>query len=130
MVDVALLLRFLAPALPFLLKVGDKAMDGAITKMGEDAWDRSKRIWDKLLPKVEKYAVAKDAVTKVAMEPDNLDRQIVLKMALQDLLKNHPELGQDLANLLRDEKSLPSIAVEINSTGNHNVNVGVNYGQM
>lgn len=30
-------MEFLTPALPYLMKVGDKAIDGAIGKIGEDS---------------------------------------------------------------------------------------------
>jgi hypothetical protein len=49
--DIALLVKFLAPCLPFLLKVGNKAVEGASEKVGEDVWNKGKVIWAKLLSK-------------------------------------------------------------------------------
>jgi hypothetical protein len=130
MINVDALTQFLAPALPILLKVTDKATDGALTKIGEDAWDSVKGLWKKLWPKVEGDPVALAAANKLAAAPENLDRQLVLKMALQDLLDRDPALAQELADLWKAAKPAPTIQVEIKSKGNNNTNVGVNYGTM
>ncbi|WP_334882570.1 hypothetical protein [Nostoc sp.] len=65
--DIALLVKVLAPCLPFLLKVGNKAVEGASQKVGEDVWNKAKAIWAKLHPKVE----AKEAATDVAQKPED-----------------------------------------------------------
>lgn len=98
--DVTALIQILAPALPFLVKVGDKALDGAITKMGEDSWDKAKGLWSKLSPKVENDPVVKKAAEKVAADPDNTDRQTALKVALEDLLDEYPDLMAELVKLM------------------------------
>jgi hypothetical protein len=110
MVNVAVLMQFLAPALPFLVKAGDKAMDGAITKMGEDAWDTAKAIWERLMPKVEADPVMKKAVEKAVADPDNTDRQTAFRLALQDFLADNPDVADDLKQLLEEE--LPATGME------------------
>ena len=110
MVDVAVLMQFLAPALPFLVKAGDKALDGAITKMGEDAWDTAKAIWERLLPKVETDPTMKKAVEKAVIDPENADRQTSFRLALQDFLEENPNLANDLEQLL--EEKLPTVGVQ------------------
>ncbi|MBD2213838.1 hypothetical protein H6G27_28800, partial [Nostoc linckia FACHB-104] len=64
--DIALIVKFLAPCLPFLLNVGNKAIEGASQKVGEDGWNKAKAIWAKLLPKVEAKEAAKEAAADVA----------------------------------------------------------------
>ncbi|MEH2372150.1 hypothetical protein [Nostoc sp.] len=59
--DIALIVKFLAPCLPYLLNVGNKAVEGASHKVGEDVWNKAKAIWGKLDPKVEANADAKKA---------------------------------------------------------------------
>ena len=110
MIDIAVLMQFLSPALPFLVKAGDKALDGAITKMGEDAWDTAKAIWERLLPKVETDPTMKKAVEKAAIDPANVDRQTALRLAVQDFLEENPDLVSDLAQLL--EEKLPAAGTE------------------
>jgi uncharacterized protein YneF (UPF0154 family) len=98
--DITVLMQILAPALPFLLKAGDKALDGAITKIGEDSWGKAKGVWSKLSPKVENDPAVKKAVEKVAADPENPDRQIALKVALTDLLDENPDLVKELVKLM------------------------------
>ena len=98
--DITALMQILAPALPFLLKAGDKALDGAITKIGEDSWDKAKGLWSKLSPKVENDPAVKKAAEKVAADPENPDRQVALKVALTDLLDENPDLVEELVKLM------------------------------
>jgi hypothetical protein len=103
--DFTVLIQILAPALPFLVKVGDKALDGAIAKMGEDSWEKAKGLWSKLSPKVENDPSVKKAAEKVAADPENADRRTALKVALEDLLADHPDLMADLVKLMEVEAS-------------------------
>jgi hypothetical protein len=64
--DIAVIVKFLAPCMPFLLTMGNKAAEGASQKVGEDVWNRAKAIWDKLWPKVEAKEAAKEAAEDVA----------------------------------------------------------------
>ena len=43
--DIALLVKVLAPCLPFLLNVGNKAVEGASQKVGEDVWNKGANRW-------------------------------------------------------------------------------------
>ena len=100
MADVGVIMRFLAPALPFLVKGADKALDGAITKMGEDTWDAAKAIWERLMPKTENDPIVKKVVEKAVIDPENVDCQTDLRLALQDFLEKNPDLVDDLTQLL------------------------------
>ncbi len=42
----------LAPALPYLVKVGNKVVDEAVNTLGKGAWHCAKALWDRLRPKV------------------------------------------------------------------------------
>jgi hypothetical protein len=130
MPDVETLTKFLVPALPFLYKAGDKAMDGALNKLGEDGWAVAKGLWAKLWPQAKLTPVIVAAIDGVLIEPDDADRQVVLKMALKDLLASNPELAQELAELLKSAKPLPTTQVTINSKGNKNTIVGINHGSI
>ena len=95
------LVVYLAPFVPHLLKWGGEKMGETLLKKGtEDAYAKSKELWSKLEPKVEADASAKAAVTKLAAEPDDSDRQAALRVALKDLLKAEPDFAKEVAALL------------------------------
>lgn len=129
MLDVAVLLQILTPALPFLVKVGGKASEGVGQKIGEDVWTKAKAIWSKLSPKVDADPVAKKAVEKVANDLENADRLTAAKLALQDLLEEHPDLAKELAELLKDAPTqADGIQVNQSVQGNQNQTIGVMQG--
>ncbi|MEH2173130.1 hypothetical protein [Nostoc sp.] len=83
--DIALLVKFLAPCLPFLLNVGKKVVEGASQKVGEDVWNKAKAIWTKLYPKVE--------------FPSEF-----LNSYLEDIKKNKSASGKKAWKLLNDNR--------------------------
>jgi hypothetical protein len=46
--DIVALTTLLIPCSPFLIKLGEKAAESASSKIGTDAWETAKKIWDKL----------------------------------------------------------------------------------
>ncbi len=99
--DIALLVKFLAPCLPFLLKVGNKAVEGASEKVGEDVWNKAKAIWAKLHPKVEAKEAAKEAATDVAAKPEDEDLQASLRVQLKKILDADTALAEEIAQILQ-----------------------------
>ncbi|MEH2004155.1 hypothetical protein [Nostoc sp.] len=97
--DIALLVKFLAPYLPFLLNVGNKAVEGASKKVGEDVWIKAKAIWDKLHPKVEAKEAAKEAATDVAQKPEDEDLQASLRVQLKKILEADTALAEEIAKI-------------------------------
>ena len=97
--DIALLVKFLAPCLPFLLKVGNKAVEGASQKVGEDVWNKAKAIWAKLHPKVEVKEAAKEAATDVAQKPEDEDLQTSLRVQLKKILEADTALAEEIAKI-------------------------------
>ncbi|MEJ5241594.1 MAG: hypothetical protein WHS87_10390 [Anaerolineales bacterium] len=61
------LTTFLAPFLPYLLKMGEKAAEEAGKRLGEAAWEQAKALWEKLRRKENVEQVAQTA----AALPDN-----------------------------------------------------------
>ena len=55
------LVTFLAPFLPYLLKMGEQAAEEAGKKLGAEAWEGAKALWAKLKPKVEAKPAAREA---------------------------------------------------------------------
>ena len=84
----------LAPALPYLMGAasgaGQKVAEMAKDKLGEEAWNKATRIWDKIRPEVEKNPDAGKALKKVADNPDNQLARDALPSSLQELLEGMP----------------------------------------
>ncbi|MBD2596424.1 hypothetical protein H6G74_19115 [Nostoc spongiaeforme FACHB-130] len=103
--DIALIVKFLVPCLPFLLNVGGKVAEGASQKVGEDVWNKAKAIWGKLQPKVEAKEAAKEAAADVAQTPDDEDLQASLRVQLKKILDADTALAEEIAQILQATKS-------------------------
>ncbi len=100
--DVIALTAFLTPFLPFLLKFGEKSAETAGSKFGEEAWNKAKKIWDKLHPAVAAKEDAKVAVEQVAAKPESKARQDLFQEELETLLKEHPDLLAAIAQIMQE----------------------------
>ncbi|BAY32730.1 hypothetical protein NIES2107_46200 [Nostoc carneum NIES-2107] len=128
--DIALIVKFLAPCLPFLLNVGNKAIEGASQKVGEDGWNKAKAIWAKLLPKVEAKEAAKEAAADVAQNPNDEDLQASLRVQLKKILDTDTALAEEIAKIWQETKSADASvnlnaqsyddSIQINTAGNVN----------
>jgi len=106
--DIALLVKVLAPCLPFLIKVGNKAVEGASQKVGEDVWNKAKAIWAKLHPKVEAKAAAQEAAADVAKNPEDEDLQASLRVQLKKILETDTALAMEITQILQAETARPT----------------------
>ena len=106
--DIALLVKVLAPCLPFLIKVGNKAVEGASQKVGEDVWNKAKAIWAKLDPKVEAKAAAQEAAADVAKNPEDEDLQASLRVQLKKILETDTALAAEINRILQAETAQPT----------------------
>jgi hypothetical protein len=128
--DIATLTAFLSPFLPFLLKLGGKAIDksteSAAGKLGEAAFGKAQAVWGKLGPQVEAKESLKEAATDVANNPEDQDLQVVLKVQLQKLLKQDEELGKAIAEIMREDAAdgTAGVQVVLTVTGNRNLVIG------
>jgi hypothetical protein len=128
--DIALIVKFLAPCLPFLLNVGGKVAEGAAQAVGEDGWNKAKAIWAKLLPKVEAKEAAKEAAADVAQNPDDEDLQASLRVQIKKILDADTALAEEIAKIWQETKSADSSvslnaqsydeSIQINTAGNVN----------
>ena len=87
---------FLLPFLPHLLKVGDKAAEEVSKKIGDEAWDRAKALWERLRRKKNVEQVAQT----VAALPDNQALREALREEIARALAEDDSLAQELARLL------------------------------
>lgn len=103
--DINLLVKTLAPCLPFLLNLGNKAAEGTSQKIGEDVWKKVKAIWNKLQPKIKAKETASEAVIDLANNPEDDDFQAALRVQLKKILEADKQLAAEITKIL--EKSEP-----------------------
>ncbi|MBD2359743.1 hypothetical protein H6G36_00775 [Anabaena minutissima FACHB-250] len=113
--DIALIVKFLAPCLPFLLTTGGKVAEGASQKVGEDVWNKAKAIWAKLLPKVEAKEEAKKAAAAAMQNPGDEDYQAALRAQLKDILKSETALAQEIAKILQTSTDKPGDNIQMDA---------------
>lgn len=93
----------LSIALPYLLKMADKAAEEIAKHLGGEAWDKVKALWSKIRPKLESQPAALDAAKDVAEAPDNELAVNSLKWQLQKLFKEDEAFASEIAILLQDK---------------------------
>jgi hypothetical protein len=110
-----------APALPYLMgpaaAAGQKIAEKAKDKLGEEAWDKATRIWDKIRPEVEKNPDAGKALKKVADNPDNQLAKEALPLSLQELLEGMPPETIDEIRSIVSASSIKTYNVHAESGG-------------
>lgn len=118
--------EFLSPFLPSLLKLPNKAAEAAVGKFGEDAYTKAKAVWAKLRPEVEAKEAAKEAVTDLAVAPEDEDLQTVLRIQLKKLFENDAALVEAITQILQADASdgTPGTQVVQRVTGNQNQVIG------
>jgi len=125
--DIIALTGLLTPFLPFLIKFGENSAETAGRKFGEDGWNKAKKIWDELHPKVEAKEDAKIAAEQLAAKPDSEARKALFREELETLLKENPDLAEAIAKIM-DEGSPTASGTQITQTVENNE--GLMIGQM
>jgi valyl-tRNA synthetase len=112
--DIALLVKLLAPCLPFLTGLGQKAAEKGAEKLGEQGvvefLPQAKKIWGKLYPKVQAKGAAQEAAEAVAKDVDNVDAVKALRKQLKEILEA-PEnllLVAEIAGILSEVEKYSS----------------------
>jgi hypothetical protein len=126
MVDFALFTKLVVMGWPLLSTARSKVVDGALAKLGEDGIDLLKGLLGKLRPGITANPPLQDSLERALQEPNNPDRQIVLKVALQDWLKNDPALLNEVATLLMNITSSERVKYQINAEKIYGQAVGEN----
>jgi hypothetical protein len=124
--DIALLTAFLAPFLPALTQLGEKAAGKMAEKFGEDAWTKAKALWARLSPQVEAKEAAREAVIDLANAPENEDLQTALRVQLKKLLDQNQALAVEVAQLFQapGPRGTPATQIIQNVTGDRNQVIG------
>jgi hypothetical protein len=106
MVDISGLVTILAPALPFLQRVGEEVAAEAGRVLGADAWERARRLWDRLAGAVTERPAAREAAADVAAAPQDADAVAAFRHQLRKLLEADPELARDVESLLAGARTV------------------------
>jgi hypothetical protein len=107
--DIALLVNLLAPALPVLLGLGQKAIDKGAEKLGEKgAEGLVGKMWQMLKPKVEAKPAAIEAAADVAKTPADEDAIASLRQQLKKILEapENANLAAEIAKLLAESEEV------------------------
>lgn len=89
--------EIMAPALPFLIMGGKKAVEEAGRKIGSDAYDKAKSLWDK----VHSDKRIQDAAKDVAASPDNEANRLKLAKQLEELFVERPDIAEQVNGILK-----------------------------
>ena len=90
----------LVPALPFLVKAGEKGAEVLGQQLGAGVWETAKALWHRLRPAVEASPTATAAVQDVVAAPEDTDAQGALRLQLKKLLAADQGLLAGLAQVL------------------------------
>jgi hypothetical protein len=107
--DIALLVNLLAPALPVLLGLGQKAIDKGAEKLGEKgAEGLVGKLWQMLKPKVEAKPAAIEAASDVAKTPADEDAIASFRQQLKKILEapENANLAAEIAKLLAESEEM------------------------
>lgn len=106
------LVERLSPALPYLLKSGDRVSEGATRQIGIEL---VQKVWSELGSIVTTNPFTSRAAEKVAEDPFNEDAKASLRQEIRELLSNDKELALELSKII--ESSASSVEVDNRSGG-------------
>ncbi len=90
----------LVPAMPYLVKGGEKLAEMAAEQLGGAAFDQARALWERLRGPMEASPAANEAARDLAEEPDDDDTQAALRRQIKKMLGADAELMQQIAVLL------------------------------
>jgi hypothetical protein len=118
---------FLAPFLPYLLKVGEGAAEEAGKKIGEKAgggaWEKAKAMWAKLRPGTEAKPAAQEAVQEVTAAPEDEDARAALRLQLKKLFAEDESLAKEISEM---QVQVRQAGVNVAAIGDRSVAIGGN----
>jgi hypothetical protein len=108
--------EFLAPALPYLLKLAGKGAEEAAGELGKESANKAASIWKRLRPSRagEEHPLAK-AARALAAEPESERRRAALSVQIEERVQADPALFQALAAAIAAAR--PEVSVRQEGTG-------------
>jgi hypothetical protein len=128
--DITWLVSLIGPSLPFLMGLGQKALEKGAEKLGEKGAEgllpEAQEIWNKLSPQVQAKPSAQEAAADVAKNPDDKDALAALRIQLKKILEapENTTLAAEIIEILENAKakSVETGKFKINAPGG---NIGV-----
>lgn len=137
--NIALLTEILAPCLPFLMNLGNKATEKAAEVVGEKAVENlpnlptARKIWEKLFPRINAKEAAKEAAEDLAKNTKDGDSLASFRQQLKKILEKpeNADLAAEIAKILEEDIQSQSDGIQVNQTvtGRDIQAIGVNTGK-
>lgn len=112
----AAIVSTLAPFLPYLVEVGKesgKKIAEILTEKGtEAAWEKAKRIWNKLKGYFGDAPAVQGAAMMMAEAPEDEFNQTALAKTLGTYLQKNPALGDELLKLLGGPEAVQEVLAD------------------
>ena len=110
----------IAPFTPFLIEAGkaggQKFADILAEKGGQAAWKEAQALWEKVNVHFGEDPEVSGALTLVSRKPDDENRQTMLAEVLSVRLKEHPEIAEEVFNLLGNRRTIQQVLAERESS--------------
>jgi hypothetical protein len=107
------LVEILAPTLPVLLRVRERAID----TISEEVFKQAQKIWEKLHAKIQANAPSKNAVEELARDPENTDWQEALGLYLQKVLAQDPQLASEISQIVHSSSQQNQQSFQVSKVG-------------
>jgi hypothetical protein len=118
------LLAWLAPFLPHLVRLGERTAEEAGRRLGEEAWEHAKLLWDRLRGSLEQRPAAMEAVRDAAAAPDDDDATGALRLQLRKLLASDETLAEEVRRLLAERPGATGPSLTVTASGDRAIAVG------
>jgi hypothetical protein len=109
--DITWLVSLIGPSLPFLMGLGQKALEKGAEKLGEKGAEgllpEVQEVWNKLSPQVQAKPAAQEAAEDVAKNPDDADALAGLRNQLKKILEapENTTLAAEITEILENAKA-------------------------
>lgn len=115
--DFTALTALLAPALPYLVKGGEKLAEMTAEKIGGAAPELIKRVWQRLRGAIDKSPAAKEIVGDLADSPDDEGYRVALQSQLKKILTTDDELAHQITELMKEAEPQTNYHAELHGDG-------------
>jgi hypothetical protein len=95
----------------YLRHVGDQAADTLGDRLGEAAWTKLARLYERVRARVAGDRFGGRALQRLEQQPSNDRRRVVFEDVLADLLESEPEFAMALRRLVDDARQAGGPAV-------------------
>ncbi len=115
------LVAFLIPFIPYLIKAGEKTSEEIGKRLGVQSWERAKKIWELMYPKIKSSQSANDSLTEIINNPGDSDAEASLRFQFKKLMQANRELAKQVEDIIIN---IPSSEKDNLIHGNRNIVVG------